>query len=158
MTEEDSELTNGRALARFISWSLEKHQPGDYTMLVLWGHAYRFGIGHTETRAGIDAIDFAELADVLGSLQDERRRAGSDTPKLDIVAFDACDLATVEMTVRLRAVCKVICWRRRFGIPLPPGWPCRSRPRTSSRNPSARSSDRRIWHLRGAEVLRALPR
>ena len=119
--EEDQELANGWALARFIEWALDDEEPSDYSMLVLWGHAYRFGIGHTETRAGLDAIDFAELADVLGNLQDRRRRPGGETPKLDIVAFDACDLATIEMTVQLQQYAKYLL-ASQIGIPLP-GWP-----------------------------------
>ncbi len=122
----DEDLTNGRALAKFMEWALEDHRPEDYSMLVLWGHAYRFGIGHTETRAGIDAIDFAELAEVLQRLQHKRSRSGDRTPKLDIVAFDACDLATIEMSVQLQQYADYLL-ASQIGIPLP-GWPYRSDP------------------------------
>jgi hypothetical protein len=119
--EDERNVANGEALTNFVRWALDTaHRKGDHSMLVLWGHAYRFGIGHTETRAGIDAIDFAELSDVLGRLQEERR-ASSEKDKLDIVAFDACDLATVEMSVQLQKYAKYLL-ASEIGIPLP-GWP-----------------------------------
>jgi len=86
---EPQDATNGRALAAFIQWALEKvhHEEADYSMLVLWGHAYRFGLGPTLTGQGIDAIDFAELTRVLRNCQDEFKRTygTSSRPKLDIV-------------------------------------------------------------------------
>ncbi len=119
---DQRKLVNGEALSHFVSWALSKaHRPGDYTMLVLWGHAYRFGLAHTETRAGIDAIDFAELAGVLRTLQKQRKTVGGETPTLDIVAFDACDLATIEMSVQLQQFAKYLL-ASQIGIPLP-GWP-----------------------------------
>ena len=40
-----AEFTNGIALTRFIDWAVtdNSHQPGDYSMLVLW-YAYQFAI------------------------------------------------------------------------------------------------------------------
>jgi hypothetical protein len=118
--------TNGEALLGFIRWAVRAagHDPRrDYSMLVLWGHAYRFAIGHAETRAGIDALDFAELAEVLRRLQEEYRQAQNmqEMPRLDIVGFDACDIATVEMAVQLEQFAKFLL-ASQIGIPLP-GWP-----------------------------------
>jgi len=123
-----SDFANGIALLDFIGWALKKanHKPNDphhYSMLVLWGHAYRFAIGHTETLAGIDALDFAELAAVLAVFQERVRHQYSlkEPPKLDIVAFDACDLATIEMACQLAPYAGYLL-SSQIGIPLP-GWP-----------------------------------
>ena len=99
-----------------------------YTMLVLWGHAYRFAIAHSQTQSGIDALDFAELAAVLDEFQEQKRKqvvaAGGDpskTPKLDIVAFDACSLATIETACQLAPYARFLI-ASEVGVPLP-GWP-----------------------------------
>jgi len=122
---EPQDATNGRALAAFIQWALEKvhHEEADYSMLVLWGHAYRFGLGPTLTGQGIDAIDFAELTRVLRNCQDEFKRTygTSSRPKLDIVGFDACDISTVEMAVQLSEFAQYLL-SSEVGEPLP-GWP-----------------------------------
>ena len=69
-------------------------------MLVLWGHAYDFAFGREKTRGGtVEALDFAELSTVLQRVQDESGARGG--AKLDILAFDACDLATMEMACQL---------------------------------------------------------
>lgn len=124
----EQDLTSGKALTKFIEWAIltAKHRPDDYSMLVMWGHAYRFGIGHTQTRAGIDAIDFAELASVLREFQNRQRerlkKLGYDVvPKLDIVGFDACDLATIEMAIQLQEFADYLL-ASQIAIPLP-GWP-----------------------------------
>jgi len=92
-------------------------------MLVLWGHAYRFGIGPAATKAGIDALDFAELASVLSELQLVLQLDDGlpEPPKLDIVGFDACDLATIEMSVQMQRFADYLV-ASQIGIPLP-GWP-----------------------------------
>lgn len=153
------DFTNGIALTRFIADALNAAQHGraDFSMLVLWGHAYRFAIGHTETQAGIDALDFAELALVLRRFQEKKQTeyetttsssapiatgeapkgakrgqaqtwgdkpAGPPAPaKLDIVAFDACALATIEMAYQLAPYAKYMI-ASQVTIPLP-GWPYR---------------------------------
>ena len=128
--EADADATNGNALISFIDWALEtaQHNKDDYSMLVLWGHAYRFGIGHRPTGNGrSDALDYAELAAVLRTLQDQYRKrfqdqySAGETPKFDIVGFDACDLATIEMTFQLHEFANYLL-ASQIGIPLP-GWP-----------------------------------
>ncbi len=123
--QDERDPTNGVALTQFIRWALKTadHQPDEYSMLVLWGHAYRFGIGRTATRAGIDALDFAELAAVLKQLQDDYKKDHglAEPPKLDIIGFDACDLATIEMAYQLHPFAEYML-ASQIGIPLP-GWP-----------------------------------
>ena len=65
----------------------------------------------------IDALDFAELSKVLKSLQQDSGRSA----KLDILGFDACDLATVEMACQLEPFAKYLL-ASQIGIPIP-GWP-----------------------------------
>ena len=104
-----AEFTNGIALTRFIDWAVtdNNHQPGDYSMLVLWGHAYRFAIGYTQTQVGIDALDFAELAAVLAGFQ-EKKRQDWNAPRRrgSTGGVDACSIATLEMARQLAPYAK----------------------------------------------------
>ena len=115
---------DGHALENFIKWALAaaRHNPENrqhYSMLVLWGHAYDFAFGRQRLRSGaIDALDFAELSDVLKRLQDQ---FGSGSAKLDILGFDACDLATVEIACQFQRFAKDPLGSE-IGIPIP-GWP-----------------------------------
>jgi len=45
----------GQALGISFPWSLTtvRPRPQDHTMLVLWGHAYEFAMGHALTRGGV---------------------------------------------------------------------------------------------------------
>jgi hypothetical protein len=117
--------TGGEALIGFIDWALRKadHRSNYRSMLVLWGHAYRFGFSPAVTKSGIDAMDFEELSRVLTAVQAAfQPYYESDTkPKLDIIGFDACDLATVEMAVQLQEFADYLL-ASQVGIPLP-GWP-----------------------------------
>ena len=121
---DESDPARGRALASFIGWALATAQhdprnPNHYTMLVLWGHAYDFAVGRSQTRTGtIDALDFAQLTDVLERLQEA---SGMPSAKLDILGFDACDLATVEMACQLDPFARYLLGSQ-IGIPIP-GWP-----------------------------------
>ena len=65
----------------------------------------------------IDALDFAELSDVLRRF---RKQYGSEA-KLDIIAFDACELATVELSYQLSPFATFLLGSQ-VGIPIP-GWP-----------------------------------
>jgi hypothetical protein len=120
---DQRDTRRGAALGQFIRTSLTAagHDAGNlehYSLLVLWGHAYDFAIGRAKTTDGmIDALDFAELARVLERLQLE---FGAEA-KLDILGFDACDLATVEMACQLEPFAKYLLGSE-IGVPLP-GWP-----------------------------------
>lgn len=125
-------LGDGQALTRFVRDALRQadHRPDDYTMLVLWGHAYEFAFGRRRERDGaVDALDFSELRDRLVDIQGEMFRqwygeahtSGVRLPKLDIVGFDACELSSVEMACQL-APCAKYLLGSEIGIPIP-GWP-----------------------------------
>jgi hypothetical protein len=115
----------GAALESFLRWSLRtaRHDPANrahYAMLVLWGHAYDFAFGREKTGGGtVEALDFAELSTVLERLQQEFGVGGKAA--LDILAFDACDLATMEMACQLEPFADYLLGSQ-IGIPIP-GWP-----------------------------------
>jgi len=127
LSQEDA--TNGNALTSLIAWAVREnsHRRKDYSMLVMWGHSYLFGVGPQTLQYGIDALDFAELSDVLERFQRNHKKKyaadypGDEQPKLDIVAFDACDLATVEMAYQLQPFADYLL-ASQIGVPLP-GWP-----------------------------------
>jgi hypothetical protein len=121
-----------QALIDFIEDSIQEsqHFPDDNSMLVLWGHAYDFAFGRSRTRGGVvDAIDFVELSDMLLRLQEKMKarfgewdnKQSAEPPTLDIIGFDACDVATVEMACQLQPFAKYLLGSE-IGIPIP-GWP-----------------------------------
>ena len=126
-------IGDGQALTRFVKDSMREaaHRPDDYTMLVLWGHAYDFAFGRRRERDGaVDALDFAELRDRLGEIQVDMFKHWHEgqvpietdkRPKLDIIGFDACELSTVEMACQLEPYAKYLLGSE-IGIPIP-GWP-----------------------------------
>jgi hypothetical protein len=133
---KERDAKDGRALKRFMSWALKSadHKKGDCSLLVLWGHAYHFAIGAIETQTGIEALDFGELKRVLTEFQMElatefkEQWAVSkndpevqDLPTLDVLGFDACDLAGVEIAHLLSPFAGYLV-ASQIGIPLP-GWP-----------------------------------
>jgi len=121
--EGERDPARGHALESFVQWAImdAHHDPlncNHYSMLVLWGHAYDFAMGRVQTTDGlIDPLDFAELSSVLERLQ---LRYGAKA-KLDILAFDACDLSTVEMAYQLEPFAHYLL-ASEIGIPLP-GFP-----------------------------------
>jgi hypothetical protein len=126
--EDAPEVDRGLELPTFIRDSIRvvKHQRSDHSLLVLWGHAYDFAFGRSRTRSGIvDALDFHELSTILRHLQETLRLEmanGDDSlPTLDIIGFDACEVATVEMACQLHPFAKYLLGSQ-VGIPIP-GWP-----------------------------------
>lgn len=129
--EDVPDVEPGRALIKFIEESVKvsDHQRTDHSILVLWGHAYDFAFGRSRTRTGVvDGIDFIELSGMLERLQDimrkeYQRRGDPDAtrPTLDIIGFDVCDVATVEMACQLQRFAKYLLGSE-IGIPIP-GWP-----------------------------------
>jgi len=122
--EGERESAQGLALQSFIRTSLiaaghNPLNPNHHSMLVLWGHAYDFAIGREKGRDGtINALDFTVLSDVLKRLQQEFR---APTTKLDILGFDACDIATAEIARQLQPFAKYLLGSQ-IGVPIP-GWP-----------------------------------
>jgi hypothetical protein len=123
--EGERDLTQGKALGDFISWALHSagHAKEDNSMLVMWGHAYPFGIGFRDTGTGVDALDFAELSKVLKNIQDNLKKQFPDNQemKLELLGFDACDLATIELAAHFSPYAKYLVASQ---VPIPlPGWP-----------------------------------
>jgi hypothetical protein len=138
----ERDYREGHALEKFITYSLTaaRHErPSDYTMLVLWGHAYDFTFGRLLTPIGSQtALNFIEIRDVLRQVQ-SNVAAGMrnnlpavdmaaaipdklpDQPKLDVLGFDACDIATSEIAFQLEPVARFLL-ASQVGIPVP-GWP-----------------------------------
>jgi hypothetical protein len=131
ITETKRQIPKGdveQALVEFVVESISEsdHGPDDHSMLVLWGHAYDFAFGRSTTRGGVvDAIDFVELSRMLQRLQDRYRELdryrSAERRTLDIIGFDACDVATVEMACQLQPFAKYLL-ASEMGIPIP-GWP-----------------------------------
>ena len=122
----EQDVATGQALLEFMEWAFKraKHRARrDHSLLVLWGHAYRFVIGPAATRFGVDALDFAELRTRLSLFQQGNRKQidPDEDPKLDIIGFDACDLATVEMAIQLYPFARYML-ASQIVMPLP-GWP-----------------------------------
>ena len=126
--ESEQNSANGSALTHFIRWALKKapkpspSRVRDYHMLVIWGHAYQFTIAPVATKAGIDGIDFSEVTKTFVELQKtlKKERPKADD-KLDIIGFDSCDLATIEMSYQLERFAHYSL-ATQIGDPLP-GWP-----------------------------------
>jgi hypothetical protein len=78
---------------------------------VLWGHAYRLAFDRDPNDP--QGLDFPKLADVLRSV--------FKSQKLDIVAFDSCNVSLLEGAYQLRSVAKYMV-ASQFTDPLP-GWP-----------------------------------
>ena len=123
---------DGQDLRRFVQDALRvgEHRPQDHAMLVLWGHAFDFAFGRRRERDGtVDALDFAELKDRLGEIQEDmfesfegrKPESGSELPTLDIIGFDSCELSTVEMAYQLYPYAQYLLGSE-IGIPIP-GWP-----------------------------------
>jgi Clostripain family len=127
------DFTEGQALGHFIEYAMAaaEHRPDDYSMLVLWGHAYDFAFGRSHKPDGtVDALELATLSKLLKRLQDNYlagfaaqfpNRPLPENPKLDILGFDACDLSTVEMACQLQPFASYVLGSE-IGIPIP-GWP-----------------------------------
>lgn len=111
----------------FIDWAIKQAKPrrGDHTLLVLWGHAYRFALGREKTPTGVDALDVGEFAAALQAFQNRARQEyglePDEIPRLDIVGFDACDISTLELANQLQPFARYLIGSQ-IGIPLP-GWP-----------------------------------
>lgn len=125
-----AEYREGQALSAFIADSLASsgHRDTDYSLLVLWGHAYDFTFGRLlGPDGGTAALNFTAISDVLKRVQDDAKAlmhpgdAAAQRPKLDIIGFDACDIATAEVAYQLKDVAGFLL-ASQVGVPMP-GWP-----------------------------------
>jgi hypothetical protein len=126
--QAEQDTANGSALTHFIEWAYKTApKPSrrfvDRRMLVIWGHAYEFTIEPVETPTGVDSIDFAEVTKVFKDLQAHLQKKYPTTDKkLDIIGFDSCDLATIEMSWQLHEFGHYSL-ASQIDVPIP-GWPC----------------------------------
>jgi hypothetical protein len=97
-------------LKNFLIWA--KRYPADHYLLVLWGHAYRLAFNRDPNNP--DGTDFRKLSEVL-------RSNSEDGWKLDIVAFDSCNVSLIEFAYQLRGAAHYMV-ASQFTDPLP-GWP-----------------------------------
>jgi len=106
------DLGSGPSLLEdFVLWTRENYRAKRY-MLVLWGHAYRLAFNRNPQDP--EGLDFPELADVL-------KNALAEGEKLDIVAFDSCNVSLIEAAYQLRHVANHMVGSQ-FSDPLP-GFP-----------------------------------
>jgi hypothetical protein len=129
----EREQADGLALGYFVDYALRtaRHRPEDHSLLVLWGHAYDFAFGRSRrSDGGVEALEFVTLARLLATLQQRFREQFvaqypdeevPEAPKLDILAFDACDLSTVEVACQLQPFASYLL-ASEIGVPIP-GWP-----------------------------------
>jgi hypothetical protein len=97
-------------LENFLVWAKGKC-PADHYLLVLWGHAYRLAFNRDPETP--DGLDFPDLKAVL--------QRTNDGKKIDIVAFDSCNVSLIEAAYELREVADYLV-ASQFIDPLP-GWP-----------------------------------
>lgn len=125
-----ADYREGKALSEFIASSLASsgHRDKDYSLLVLWGHAYDFTFGRLlGPDGGTAALNFTAISDVLKRVQQDAKDlmhpgdTSAERPKLDIIGFDACDIATAEVAYQLKDVAGFLL-ASQVGVPMP-GWP-----------------------------------
>jgi hypothetical protein len=129
----ERDQADGLALRYFVNYALDtaRHRGDDFSLLVLWGHAYDFAFGRSRGPDGsVEKLKISNLAKLLASLQQQARQDFAKNypgekvpaaPKLDILAFDACDLSTVEIACQLQPFASYLLGSE-IGIPIP-GWP-----------------------------------
>ncbi len=131
VADDEADYRDGNALSAFVCDSLCRagHREDDFSLLVLWGHAYDFTFGQLLGPGGGSntALNFTAIGDVLERVQVDAKAVmspgvkGGPLPKLDILGFDACDIATAEVAYQLRDVAKFLL-ASQIGVPMP-GWP-----------------------------------
>jgi hypothetical protein len=107
---EASMAQDAHPLESFVRW-VRAEYPADRQMLVLWGHAYHLAFNRSPDDP--DGLNFPELGSLLA-----RTNKGK---KIDIVAFDSCNVGLVEAAYELGATADYLV-ASQFTDPLP-GWP-----------------------------------
>ncbi len=93
-TADPAELTD------FIAWGVKTY-PADRYMLVLWDHGGGWqGYGADEDRGGAPGTSWMKLPDIEAGVRGGLAAAG--LPRLDVIGFDACLMATLEVAELLR--------------------------------------------------------
>lgn len=111
--QEDLQLSlaeDGHPLESFVRWARTEY-PADRHMLVLWGHAYHLAFNRSPDDP--DGLNFPELSAVLARTNEGK--------KIDVVAFDSCNVALVEAAYELGGTARYLV-ASQFTDPLP-GWP-----------------------------------
>jgi hypothetical protein len=110
-------LANGKGssgdpsvLRDFLRWA--RKYPADHYLLVLWGHAYRLAFNRDPKNT--EGLDFIRLAEEID-------QTNTNGDKLDIVAFDSCNVSLIEAAYQLRNSARLMV-ASQFSDPLP-GWP-----------------------------------
>lgn len=83
-------MGDGEALADFLLWAQARH-PSDRFVVVMWNHGGGYWIASDDTSNDKIRIDDGELSDALQQLVDARGA------KIDVLAFDACNMAEWEI-------------------------------------------------------------
>lgn len=97
-------------LGDFLRWA--KTYPAEHYLLVLWGHAYRLAFNRDPNNT--EGLDFIKLAEEID-------KTNENGEKLDIVAFDSCNVSLIEAAYQLRNSARFMV-ASQFTDPLP-GWP-----------------------------------
>lgn len=82
-------------LADFITWGLTNY-PANHAALIIWDHGAGWnGIAFDDDTADFGTPDFVSLPDLSGALARTLEQTGLD--KLDVVGFDACLMAQLDV-------------------------------------------------------------
>jgi len=101
-TNETASMGSAATLSDFIIWGME-HSPGDETVLILWNHG-----GGAITGFGKDELHRKDTL-LLGELAQAVKTSYNATgKKLNIIAFDACLMASIENVDLLSPYCDYI--------------------------------------------------
>jgi hypothetical protein len=87
-------MGSGDALADFLLWANERH-PADRFVVVMWNHGGGFWIASDDTDDDQIDIQDGELSAALQAVVDARGA------KIDVVAFDACNMAEWELATAI---------------------------------------------------------
>jgi cysteine peptidase C11 family protein/helix-hairpin-helix protein len=91
-------------LANFGKWTVE-HYPADHYALVIWNHGAGWsGVSYDDNSH--HGMDLPEVRQACEGIVDAIKKAGGE--KIDVIDFDACLMATVEVAYELRDVCQYL--------------------------------------------------
>lgn len=88
---EDASMGSGKTFQEFLSFAKE-HFPADHRLLVLWNHGGGSLGGVCVDEKFNEEISLPQLRQALEAVE----KANPDKPLFDLVAFDACLMATLE--------------------------------------------------------------